>query len=148
MLCCCSSGMQSLTINECGRLCLIGKSLKESEKRVVNGENNSTFVDGEIRHSSGEAPSGTQSGGPSEPSSQTSTGGYFSTPPSGITSGTHSGSPSGGPPSGPPGPYNVKSVERGGMETDEGTLELKEDTLTFHGKGQEPIHWELRVLRR
>ena len=144
---CCSSGMKSLSINECGLLCVIDKSLKESEKRVRIAENNSTFVDGEISHSSGEAPSGTH-GGPSEPSSQTFTGGSFSTPPSGITSGTHSGPPSGGPPSGPPGPYKVKSVDREGRETGEGTLELKDDTLTFQGKGQEPIHWELRVLRR
>ena len=44
--------------------------------------------------------------------------------------------------------YSVTNVDREGRGTVKGTLELREDALCFHGRGQEPINWELRVLRR
>ena len=123
MLLCYSSGMQYLSITETGP-----KSQKCANDWLPYGG----------------APSGFQSGGPYY---QTSSEGLSFGLPSGPPSDPPSEPPSGGPPSGPPGPYNVKRIE-GANKATEGTLELKNDILSFRGKGQEPINWQLRVLRR
>ena len=44
--------------------------------------------------------------------------------------------------------YSVTNLNWEGKPTVKGTMVLKEDGLCFYGRGQDPINWELRVLRR
>ena len=44
--------------------------------------------------------------------------------------------------------YSVTNLNWEGKPTCKGTLVLQEDAICFYGRGQDPIKFELRVLRR